>query len=303
MKSGRLLVITGKGGVGKSTVAAALGIAASRRGLRTILVEIAARMDIPRLMGASVADVPREAELASDLSHISIEPGSALQEYLHSEVPGWFAGAILSRSRRFEVLAMAAPGLRELVMDGKVWELAQRPRRGAEARAYDLVILDGPASGHALGLLAAPRTFSSIAGVGPIARQAAAIDRMLCDPRSTSVLAVAAPEQTAVSETLELRAALSQRIGIALAGVIVNGLFPARFSGAEARALARADDDPAVRSARWFAGRARAQRAHRARLRRGLTGVPQSTLPYLFSADVGLGELQRLAERLGRWLP
>jgi anion-transporting ArsA/GET3 family ATPase len=164
------------------------------------------------------------------------------------------------------------------------------------------VILDAPASGHAAALLGAPRTFASIANVGPVARQGAAIDRMLRDRCSTGVLAVAAPEQMAVSETLDLSRTLVESLEIALEGVIVNRVLPARFSAADTRALASAPDDPPVRSARWFAARTRAQRAQLARLRRGLRSVPSMTLPFSFSPDLGQTEVEGLARKLERWL-
>jgi anion-transporting ArsA/GET3 family ATPase len=124
---------------------------------------------------------------------------------------------------------------------------------------------------------------------------------MLRDRRSTGVIAVAAPEQMAVSETLELRDALAERLEIALEGVVVNRVLPARFSAAEARTLASAPDDPPVRSARWFAASARAQRAQLARLRRGLRGVPGKTLPFLFGDIVDRPDVETLALKLERW--
>jgi anion-transporting ArsA/GET3 family ATPase len=297
----RLLVVTGKGGVGKSTVAAALAITASGRGLRTIVAEVAARSDVASLLGASGAAPGREVELAPGLHHVSIEPQGALAEYIRDEVPGRVPGMILARSRAFDVLTTATPGMRELLTVGKVWELAQRPRRTPGARPYDLVILDAPASGHAAALLGAPRTFASIANVGPVARQGAAIDRMLRDRHATGVIAVATPEQMAVSETLDLRRTLAESLEIALEGVVVNRVLPARFNAADARALASAPDDPPVRSARWFAARARAQRAQTARLRRGLGGVPAMTLPFLFGDDLGPAQVEALAGKFERW--
>jgi anion-transporting ArsA/GET3 family ATPase len=297
----RLLVVTGKGGVGKSTVAAALAITAAGRGLRTIVAEVAARSDVASLLGAIGAGPRREAELAPGLHHVSIEPQGALAEYIRDEVPGRVPGMILARSRAFDVLATATPGMRELLTVGKVWELAQRPRRTPGAQPYDLVILDAPASGHAAALLGAPRTFASIANVGPVARQGAAIDRTLRDRRATGVILVATPEQMAVSETLDLRRTLAESLEIAIEGVVVNRVLPARFSAADARTLASAPDDPPVRSARWFAARARAQRAQMARLRRGLRGLPAMTLPFSFSPDLDRALLEPLARKLERW--
>jgi anion-transporting ArsA/GET3 family ATPase len=186
----------------------------------------------------------------------------------------------------------------ELLTIGKVWELAQRPRHNRGAIEYDLVVLDGPASGQLAGLLAAPRTFGSIARVGPVARQGAVIDRMLTDAEMTGVVTVATPEQMAVSEALGLRAALRSEFGIDLAAVIVNRLFPSRFSAGEMAELSAAADDPAVRSARWLHGRRQAQQAQVARLRGGLGDGRLSTLPFLFAGAIGRDQIERLAERL-----
>ena len=153
-----------------------------------------------------------------------------MEEYLREELPGPLPAAILARSRVFELFAAATPGMRELLTIGKVWELTQRPRHEPGAATYDLVVLDGPASGHLLALLTAPRTFGSVARVGPIARQSTGIDRMLRNPRLTSVIAVTSPEQMAVTETLDLRAALINQLGIDLDYVVVNRTVASRFS-------------------------------------------------------------------------
>ena len=298
----RLLVVSGKGGVGKSTVAAALGVVAARRGLRTVVAEVAGRADVARVLGGEAGDRLGEIEVFSGLHHVTIERQPALEEYLRDEVPGPLPAGILARSRAFELFVDATPGMSELLMIGKVWELAQRPRHRRGARQYDLVVLDGPASGQLVGLLGAPRTFSSIARVGPVARQGAVIDRMLGDPSLIGVIAVATPEQMAVSETLSLRAALASEFGIELDAVVVNRMFPSRFSAKDGVALASAPDVAAVCSARWFYGRARAQRAQLARLRRGLVGVRCTTLPFLFSDELGRADVEHLAGLLERLL-
>lgn len=210
--------------------------------------------------------------------------------------------AILARSKAFELFVDAAPGMGELLTIGKVWELAQRPRHRRGAPEYDLVVLDAPASGQLVGLLAAPQTFGAIARVGPVARQAAAIDRMVRDPDLVGVIAVATPEQMAVSETLSLSAALNNEFGIELGAVLLNRMFHPRFSANDSLALAALPDDPAVRSARWLQGRAGTQRAQLARLRRQLAGVSCTRLPFLFTADLGRSDVERLADLLERTL-
>jgi anion-transporting ArsA/GET3 family ATPase len=157
------------------------------------------------------------------------------------------------------------------------------------------VVLDAPASGQVVGLLAAPWTFGSIARVGPVARQGAAIDRMLTDPASMSVIAVAVPEQMAVSEALGLRRVVADEFAVELGAVVVNQLFPPRFSAKDGELLLAAPDEPAVRSARWFHARGRAQRMQLGRLRRGLGGVRSLTLPFMFTEELERRGVEHLA--------
>jgi anion-transporting ArsA/GET3 family ATPase len=304
-----LLVVTGKGGVGKSTVAAALGMAAASRGLRTIVAEVAARDDVSRVLGGAGAgsDGPGrsfvERDLGEGLHHISIDPESALEEYVKDQLPRGVAD-LLASSRLFAYLVAATPGLRELLTVGKVWELAQPGRRTPGAHPYDLVILDAPATGHGVAVLTAPATFAGAARMGPVARQGGIIHGMLADPERTGIVAVATAEEMPVNETLSLRTALREELGQDFAAVVVNGVMPARFRGAEARALEAAPPprSRAVRAARAEAARARAHRAQVARLRRGLAGeVSLCTLPYLFEHDGLTSEqLARMGEELLR---
>jgi anion-transporting ArsA/GET3 family ATPase len=296
-----LLVVTGKGGVGKSTVAAALGLAAAAQGLRTIIAEVSARDDISRALSQAPTggEVFVERRIASGLHHISIDPEAALEEYLRDQLPRGVSD-VLASSRTFAYLAAATPGLRELLTMGKVWELAQPDRRTPGAHPYDLVILDAPATGHGVAVLTAPAVFAEAARVGPVARQGRIIGEMLADPRRTGIIAVARPEEMPVNETLGLRDTLRDALGQRLAAVIVNGMLPQRFTAAQAAALAGAAPEPSVRAARTQAGRAKAHRAQLARLRRGLPAVPVRTLPFLFTAAVGPDEMARLARELGQ---
>ena len=294
----RLLIVAGKGGVGRSTVAAALGVAAARSGLRAVVAETAGRADVPPLLDRSAGDPLTEVELLPRLHHVTIERRAALEEYLRGEVPGLVPAAMLARSRAFELFVEAAPGMSDLLTIGKVWELGQHPRHTPHAQPYDVVILDAPASGQLVGLLGAPGTFRRIARVGPAAGQAARIERALSDQADVGAVVVATAEQMAVTEAVELEAALSERFGIEVGAVIVNRLLPARFSPEDGLALAAAPDDPAVRSARWFHARAQAQREELKRLVGRLHAAPCITLPLLFDAELGLGHIDQLADLL-----
>ena len=291
-----LVVVTGKGGVGKSTVAAALGLAAARRGLRTIIAEVARRDDVSRVLGGTGV---HEDELAPGLHHISIDPEEAMEEYLVDQLPTRALADVLLSSRGFSYFAAATPGLRELLTVGKVWELAQEDRRTPGAAPYDLVILDAPATGHGVAVLSAPRTFADAALMGRIARQGRIIDAMLSDPAQTGVVAVARPEEMPVNETLALEAALPDAVGVKLDLVVANGLLPDRFDAADVRVLEAARPSRPVRAALVAHARARAQRAQLARLRRR-ADAPVVTLPFVSAGMLDAPAIEPLVRALER---
>jgi len=289
----RLLVVTGKGGVGKTTVAAALGLVAARAGRRTIVAEVARRSDVASAFDREGCKPFEEVELARDLFHISIDPQDALEEYLRDQLPPGPLVDVLKRSRMFGLLSAATPGMRELLSVGKLWELAQLDRRTPGAAAYDLVIVDAPATGHGVAILKAPRTFAAAAGGGPIARQGRIIDATICDPAQTGVVAIARAEELAVTETGALRLALRETIGLDLERVVANALEPDRFTSPESAQLQAHLAHPAV--ARALSGHKRAvrQRAQLSRLRE-LTGQEPARL----RLHAGGVVLERLADEL-----
>jgi anion-transporting ArsA/GET3 family ATPase len=296
--SRRLIFVTGKGGVGKTTVALALGMAGARAGHRTIVADIHGEGDA------------QEREVAPGLFRISVDPQSAMEEYLTVKVPGP-AAAALRQSRLFHTFAMATPGMREMLCMGKLWELAQFERRApvADADSFDLVIVDAPASGHGAAILRTPRMFAEIARVGPIAHQAGTIARTIADPEFTAVVAVSTAEEMPVNETLELRDALAaSQDPLEFQAVILNARYPDRFSVDDAarlsEALAEGDGaDGAARHALTVAlaehDRAALQAEQERRLRKAF-GERLLVLPFLFERSIGLPQLERLAQELAR---
>jgi anion-transporting ArsA/GET3 family ATPase len=284
----RLVFVTGKGGVGKTTVASCLARVAARRGKRVIVCEVAAE-----------ETWHDEVEVAPGIHSIAIDPERAMREYLSDQVGGALS-KVMTSSRIFMYLAAAAPGLRELLMIGKVWDLAQLDQRRTGDTPYDLVILDAPATGHALGMLRTPRVFGNVARVGPISRQAGRIDAFLTNPELTGVVAVAAPEEMPVNETIDFIAALEDEMQLAPDAVVVNGVYPDHFRDAEIAAIEAVDgDSPALRAALTTHRRARHHRNQVRRLRRR---APALTLPFLFGTDLGDSDLEALADVLEKRL-
>jgi len=302
----RLVYVTGKGGVGKTTVAAALGLAAARAGKRTLICEVAEQERITQAFGRQPTGFT-ETEVAENLHAFSIDPEQAKQEWLRHQLRSGALAGLLNQSRIFQYMTAAAPGLAEVVTMGKIWELAQLQRRRAEAAPYDLVIVDAPATGHGLALLRAPRTFANIARVGPIKNHADAIHSFTTDPKVTAIVAVALAEEMPVNETIDLEGRLADEMGLALSAALVNGVLPERFTNADADAMASLDGagSPAAREALTAAlrahERARSQRSQVARLKRGVE-APVSTLPFVLTPEVTLEDLESLSVEVERKL-
>lgn len=295
----RLVIVTGKGGVGKSTVALALGVAGAERGKRTIVCEVSAQEQLSRVFHRAEVGF-HEVEMADNLWAISIDPDESMREYVLLQLKVRAMRDLLFRSRIFNYLAAATPGLRELVTIGKIWELAQPNRKVRGAREYDLVVLDAPATGHGVGFLQTPRTFASIARVGPIRAQAETLDAFLTDHRRTGVAIVALPEEMPVNESASLERAIVDDVGASVDRVFLNGLYPERFDTEEAEALkvAAGRTEGGVRAACRAAvsqsRRARAQREQLARLNE-MVEAPVHTLPYVFEPQLGLEQVRAIA--------
>jgi hypothetical protein len=322
----KLIVVTGKGGAGKTTIAAALGLLSARRGRRALVAELGDQRRLPGLYGDSSAQrAGVETELSENLWGTTIDPNRALIEWLRA-IGGRIPARVLAASNSFQYFAAAAPGARELLSIVKLRELCGR---------YDHVVLDAPATGHALALLGSARTFASIVRTGPLSEQARRARALLEDPSHSGYLAVALGTEMAVTETLELERGLSRTLGRSLEAVVVNGSLPRRFTREELARIATSDGrvrntggratgvtprgapqntqrgDIAHRAARMAIvahERARLQSNQIARLRRGLSASGSEappvvlTVPFLYQAELDLAALADIAARIERRL-
>ncbi|HEY8771416.1 MAG TPA: ArsA-related P-loop ATPase [Thermoleophilaceae bacterium] len=297
----RLVVVTGKGGTGKTTVAAALGLLAARAGKRTVVCEVAEQERLAALFGVEPLG-HKERELAPGLSGVSIDPERAKSDWLRHQLKSGALAGLLGHSRIFQYLTAAAPGLSELVTMGAIWDLAQLERR-LGGSTYDLAIVDAPATGHGIALLRSPKTFADIARVGPIHRQAMRIHNFVTDPKATGVMAVALAEEMPVNETIELGERLRAELGMEIDSIVVNGLYPERFTREEAKRMESLDGSgpegsrPALEAALGEDRRARSQRSELRRLKKAVE-APVATLPFLFEADLASEGLEHLSREL-----
>lgn len=295
----RLVVVTGKGGVGKSTVALALGMKAAERGRRTIVCEVSSQERVSQAFHRANVGFA-ETELQPNLFAISIDPDEAMREYVLLALRVKAMRDLLFRSKLFTYLAAATPGLKELVTIGKVWELALDQRKVKSGKPYDLVILDAPATGHGVGFLQTPKTFANVARVGPIATQAETLNKFITNHRKTGVAIVALPEEMPVNETASLERDLTRTVNVAVDRIFMNGLYPERFTQDDDAALTERLDKlqgtpkDAVAAALAVSRRSASQREQLTRLE-SITRAPVTTLPFLFKPELGADELSELS--------
>jgi len=214
----RLIVVTGKGGVGRTTVAAALGVAAAREGRRTCVIELSGLSALPPLFGLTGRTF--EYRRATDgLWVASLTVSECLEDFARRKLRVSGLVAKLFHTAAVRAFIDAIPGLHDLLQLGKVENLINEPM--AEDPRFDLVIIDAPATGHGITLLSAARTMTQVAKAGPFHDLASNIGRFLADPGLTAVAVVTLPEELPVSETLELLDALANE-GLPAHSILVN---------------------------------------------------------------------------------
>jgi len=316
--STRVLIVAGKGGVGKTTVSAVIAKMASDAGLRTLLVEIERRSGLDGLFGRTSLLGYHETVLVpagpgpgvGEVRGRTLTPDDALIEYLDDHGMRRISRR-LSRTGVVDVVATAVPGIKDILVLGKVKQL-ERGGRGEKldpeewGRPADLIVVDAPAAGHAVTFLQSAKGLLDAVRVGPIRNQAQDVADLLGDPTRTGVMLVTLAEETPVNELIETAYALEDRVGVRLTPVVVNALYPPldglEVDPVEAARAEGADVDPdlvgPLRAAAAFRRqRQELQAAQVARLAEALP-LPQLHLPYLFSERLGPPELDQLVEAL-----
>jgi len=225
-----VVLVTGKGGVGKTTLVGVLGLLGVATGRRTLLVEVEGRQGLPRLFETAPWDY-EEREFRPGLFGTAIDPADAVLEYLELFYGIRRVQWMMERSHALDFVTTAAPGLRDLLLVGKVYELEGR-RRPDGRRAYDLIVVDAPPTGRIVPFLQAPTAVTEIVRVGPIRRQAAQIEELLTDPRRARALVVTLLEEMPVREALDGIAALTAS-GLAVGPVVANQRETARLAPAD----------------------------------------------------------------------
>lgn len=308
----RLVLVTGKGGTGKTTVAAALGRLAADSGVRTLVVELGHAPVLPALLvGGEATDSAPDREPAPagpDLFTLRLVPEEALLEYLELQLRVRALARGIVKNAGFRRFLEAAPGWRELITLGKLWHLVTREDAHGKPR-WPLIVVDAPATGHGLSLLSVPTVILDTVRLGPLRRNTDLVQALLTDATRTLVLIVTLLEELPVNETLELRERV-RALGLAPGPVVANGVEPplelpdaervlaavARLDGARAPSPL-ADPVALCAAARHRLLRGRMQGEFRARLEREL-GAPTLELPWLAQGVDGPDDVAALAVHL-----
>jgi anion-transporting ArsA/GET3 family ATPase len=304
----RLLVVVGKGGVGKTTVSCALALEAARRGKRVLLCEVDGVARAPQLLETTAAPLGQAGPTRHGVAIMQVEGKAALAEYLGMIIPVKRLLSAVFKSQIYQYFVAAAPGLKELMTIGKIWYEAERTDDAGGQRLWDIVVMDAPATGHGLQYLRMPAAARDTFEIGLVHREAQRLVELLTDPRRTAVNLVTTAEEMPVNETVGMYRALRDELGMPLGLLVINRVHDAGLSAADAdrvqRAAARARDRGEKQVLAAVAARARAEigwtalnAGYRDRLAAEVP-LPRVELPFLFAEEFGFGELRRLADAL-----
>jgi anion-transporting ArsA/GET3 family ATPase len=301
----RLVIVAGKGGVGKTTVSATLARAAALAGLSTLVVEVEGKSGLPAMFGQrplgydeTVLSPGGGPGGAADVRARTLTADNALVEYLRDHGMSRISNRLVS-SGALDIVATAAPGIKDILLLGKVKQLER-------SGTADFIVLDAPAAGHAITFLQSARSLTESVNVGPINAQARDVLELLEDHERCQVMLVTVPEETPVNEAVETAFSLEDRVGIGLGPIVVNGVYPAldgldadpeAAAAAAGVSLRRGEAAALAAAAEFRRDRVTLQEDQVARLASQLP-LPQLRLPYLFASEIGPTQLDELAAAL-----
>lgn len=298
-----VVIVAGKGGVGKTAVSAALAMASSSVGLRTLIVEVEGKSGLASLFNSAQLSYG-EIQLVEPSLEVgevrarTVLPEDALMDYLKDHGLKRISGRLVSTGA-LDVVATAVPGISDILVLGKIKQLER-------SREFDLIIVDAPAAGHAITFLRSASGLEDAVKVGPINSQAKDVLALLNDPTRCRVLLVTSPEETPVNELIETAYSLEDEVGVSLGPVVVNGVLPElpglQANPIEAAAQAGIELQPSEAQNLADAALFRLQRTalQRAQLDRMAQELPlaQLLLSYVFTSELGPDGLAQLSNRL-----
>lgn len=289
----RLLIVSGKGGVGKSTISAALALTSARAGRRTLVCEINTKERVSYLLGRPEAGA-EITPLEENLWAVDVRPQEAMREYALMVLRFKSVYRAVFENRLVRYFLRFVPSLQELVILGKILYHVQERQPDGRFR-FDTVVMDAPATGHAISFLSVPQVLLDTIPPGQMATEALKMRDLLVDPGATAAVLVSTPEDLPVNETLELGAALRSRVRVQPRLVVLNCFVPPRFSPEDLEALR--ETEPLLAAARAHSERASMSEEARRRLEAGLR-LPLFSVPRLFLPEFGRTAIEQVAQNL-----
>jgi anion-transporting ArsA/GET3 family ATPase len=304
----RLLIIAGKGGVGKTTIACALGLLASQLGKRTLIAEVDGIGRAASLLGVRPGGVGEARAVSPGLSVMSVEGSAALAEYLEIIMPVKRVLQVVLSSRIYQYFVAAAPGLKELMTIGKIWYEAERIDEAVGERRWDLIVVDAPATGHSLQYLGMPRAAREVFRAGLVGRESQRLNDLLTDATRTAINLVTTAEEMPVNETLEMYGRIRDDLRMPLGYLFVNRLHESPLEEATLDRLAerlrglrgeeRSLAEETLHRAREEVGWSEINRRYLRQLGKAI-GEPIVPVPFLFAEEFGVEQVREIAAVLG----
>jgi anion-transporting ArsA/GET3 family ATPase len=283
-----LIFVTGKGGAGKSIVAASLALALSRR-FPVTLADLDRRLCAAGLLGAAMDAAAGPVRVHKNLEAVALSTRAELEAFIRRIVPLRVVSRRMLRSRTFGYVTAAVPGLEAFLVLDRL-----RIMTGDHSGAARRLVVDGPASGSALEMLAVARGVREIAPIGTLNRLARQLESFLTDPTRFGVIIAVRPEEMALHEAVETASVLDKQLGIRCLGAVLTGTSRPLFSAAELRTLSPLGAHAGLA----FRRDAIAADSVRARAALKAAGLRVIELPMLFRAEIRMAELRELADRL-----
>ncbi len=301
----RFIINTGKGGVGKSTLSAAMALAAAKKGKRVLAIELNTQERISKLLGAKPVG-PNVGQIDDNIWAVNITPREAMREYvlMKFRLLGETTYTRVFENRFVRQFLQVIPGLTDLVLIGKAWYHEQERDRQGRPK-YDMIVVDAPATGHGLFLLRIPQVIVDAVPTGPMAAECRLILDLLEDPKRTMLNLITLTEEMPVNETVELHAELSEALNVPMGYVIANGIYPNLFSGHEAKGLNILFDEHPERdlygrileAGVFRHQRCRLQARYLERIHRDIA-LPVIEVPYYFEPRMDRAVVDRIAEHI-----